>query len=457
MFQTKGVMAQAEAVALPFPDSFFHCILTSPPYWGMRDYEGSDQARAWGGEPDCEHVWFDHETVMQTGGASAKQQSNKGADGSGWKSRSRTCLKCGMWVGALGHEPHPDGYVRNIVEVFEELGRVTREDAVIWLNLADSSSAGGAVKAGSRTFIPHRVALGLQRRGWIVRQDAIWSKDNPMVESAKGWRWERHRIKLASANVDWRKEAAGREGLMDGPTHVAGGNTGTKGYRPKWQLCPGCDECTPTGGYIRRRGSWRHTTAHEYVFMVTKIMHYFCDQTLVLEAASHDSHGARLPDAGRKQADLGQNQGPTSMGIKTEWRNPRSVFQFPASGYSGGHYATFPEDLIAPLIRSSCPSHACPICGMAWAPVMDLDDELRPNLKQGYRAMCEHSGVAPVAGWVLDPFFGSGTTGLVARSVGVNFAGVDLSYGYLSEDARVRAFKQTPPGALDDLPLFGLE
>jgi len=447
-------MAQAEALALPFPDRFFHCVMTSPPYWGMRDYRGYAQARSWGGDPDCDHRWNETVATMQTGGVSAKQQSNKGVDGSGWTSKSRSCVKCGMWHGALGHEPHPHLYAEHIVDVFDEVRRVLRDDGVIWLNLADSSSGGGPVAAGSRTFIPHRVALGLQEAGWIVRQDDVWWKDNPMVESVFGWRWERHRIKVSSADVDWRKEATDRDGLLDGPTHVAGGNTGAKGHHPEWKSCPGCEKCDPHGGYVFHRGSWRHTTAHEYIFQVTKSMGYHADQTLVLERASFDNRGARLPDTAAQPTGAGEGGPP---GITNAWRNPRSVFALPASGYRGGHYATFPENLILPLIRAACPRRACPICGTPWAPMMDLDDDLNPKVKVGYRPSCEHGQTTPVPGWVLDPFFGSGTVGLAARKMGVNFAGTDLSFGYLSEHARLRAFGQTPPEALDDLPLFRLD
>lgn len=451
MFQVKGVMAQADAITLPFPDGFFHCVVTSPPYWAMREYQGEAQIRVWGGDPDCDHKWKTDRRKLQTGGKSKKQTSNKGVDGSGWDAVSAFCEVCFAWRGALGHEPTATIYVANIVDIFKELHRVTRPDAVIWLNLGDSSSKGGQIPAGNRSFIPHRVALALQEDGWCIRQDTVWFKPNPMVESLKGIRWERHRIKIKHADVDWREAARDRGGILDGPTHVSGGNTGVKGKRPEWQSCPGCAVCTPNGGYFLRRGSWRHTTAHEYVFQVTKGMQYFVDQTLILEETSH---GALEPSAGQKQADLGQNQGDSTLGVRTEFRNPRSVFRVNAGNYPGSHYSTYPEGLIFPLIRASCPTRTCAICAKPWAPVMDLDKDVKPSIRVAYRRTCEHVGAGHVPGWLLDPFFGSGTTGLVARSVGVNFAGIDISYKYLSENARVRAFKGTPPTALDDLPMF---
>jgi len=441
MLQIKGVIAQASAVALPFPDEFFHCVCTSPPYYGMRSYSGDLQAQVWGGDPDCDHAWIED---------SRKTQTDE------WFTYSRLCYKCDMWIGALGQEPTPQRYAVNLTLVFREIARVLRPDGVVWLIIADSHSAGKetSLPNGNRIFVSMMVAWALQLDGWCVRQDNIWSKPNPMVESQKGSRWERHRIKIESADVDWRQAARDKEGVLNGPTHMSGGNTGLKGHRPKWEICPGCEKCHPNSGYILRRGSWRHTEAHEFVFQITKGMKYFCDQTLVLEEVSPDSHGARLPGAGQKQEILGQNLGPTTMGILTETRNPRSVFTLPAGGYSGAHYATFPPDLVAPLIRAATPQKSCPICGAAWFPVMEIDHEMKASIKTRYRSSCEHQDVDPVPGWVLDPFLGSGTVGEVARGLGVNFAGTDISMPYLSEQARVRAFGGTPPHALDNLPLF---
>ena len=105
------------------PDRTVQCCVTSPPYWGLRDY-GHD--------------------------------------------------------GQIGLEQTPDDYVSEMVEVFAEVRRVLRDDGVLWLNLGDTSLPGKQI-AG----IPWRVAFALQADGWILRQDIIWSKPNPMPESVK--------------------------------------------------------------------------------------------------------------------------------------------------------------------------------------------------------------------------------------------------------------------------------
>ncbi len=104
------------------PDQSVHCVVTSPPYWGLRDY---------------------------------------GCDGQ------------------LGLEDSFDEYIQKMVRVFREVRRVLRNDGTLWLNLGDS------LHNKNLMGIPWRVALALQTDGWFLRQDIIWHKPNPMPESCK--------------------------------------------------------------------------------------------------------------------------------------------------------------------------------------------------------------------------------------------------------------------------------
>lgn len=138
------------------PDESVQCVVTSPPYWGLRDY----------GTP-----------------------------------------------GQLGLEPTPDEYAAAMVDVFREVRRVLRRDGTLWLNLGDSYAASGRGTGGNRVEtspkqrtntgsyfsdaaradhgvkpkdlvgIPWRVAFALQADGWFLRSDIIWAKPNPMPES----------------------------------------------------------------------------------------------------------------------------------------------------------------------------------------------------------------------------------------------------------------------------------
>lgn len=105
------------------PDASVHCCVTSPPYWGLRDY---------------------------------------GVDGQ------------------LGLEKTPEEYTQRMVEVFREVRRILRNDGTLWLNLGDSYGKGKQL-AG----VPWRVAFALQADGWILRQDLVWHKPSPMPESVR--------------------------------------------------------------------------------------------------------------------------------------------------------------------------------------------------------------------------------------------------------------------------------
>ena len=105
------------------PDCSIQTCITSPPYWGLRDY-GND--------------------------------------------------------GQLGLELTPEEYVANMVAVFREVRRVLAYDGTLWLNLGDSYASGKQLVG-----IPWRVAFALQADGWYLRQDIIWHKPNPMPESVK--------------------------------------------------------------------------------------------------------------------------------------------------------------------------------------------------------------------------------------------------------------------------------
>ena len=124
------------------PAASVHCVVTSPPYWGLRDYGESEQ---------------------------------------------------------IGLEPTPEGYIATMVDVFREVRRVLRDDGTVWLNLGDSywnhspvRSASSArrranghdtLKMKDLVGIPWRVAFALQADGWYLRSDIIWAKPNPMPES----------------------------------------------------------------------------------------------------------------------------------------------------------------------------------------------------------------------------------------------------------------------------------
>ena len=295
------------------------CCVTSPPYYGLRDY----------GHP-----------------------------------------------GQIGLEKTPAEYVAAMVEVFALVRELLADDGVLWLNLGDSyandgkwgGSSGGkhvtalhgntgvgrgkketGLKPKDLIGIPWRVAFALQEAGWYLRQDVIWHKPNPMPESV-------------------------------------------------------ADRCTK---------------AHEYLFLLSKSERYYWDAEAMKEEATGQLPGNVNPPKGQKAYEAGDDRHRTKAGLAAYsfkrrtattlppgaphqhredredvsylgTRNRRSVWTVPTVPYSGAHFATFPPALIEP-------------CILAGSRAGDV---------------------------VLDPFFGSGTTGQVAQHLGRQWIGCELNQDY---------------------------
>ena len=135
------------------PAESVQCCVTSPPYWGLRDY----QTGTWeGGESTCDHK----SGRFERGGLSSKQASN---NGSGGDEATSDCPRCGAKRidSQLGLEKTPEEYVAKMVEVFREVRRVLRNDGTLWLNLGDTyygswaSYGGGDRGAGKQRLIKH--------------------------------------------------------------------------------------------------------------------------------------------------------------------------------------------------------------------------------------------------------------------------------------------------------------
>jgi DNA modification methylase len=191
-------------VLADMPPESVQCVVTSPPYWGLRDYEV--KAQAWGPSLDCDHVWNEELPPRRNTGS------------------GRLCHRCGAWLGCLGLEPNPALYVEHLVDVFAEVRRVLRRDGTLWLNLGDSYAASRSGAAGDKTTldgsrcapeesrrameaagrpnrrwhfqpwgvkpkdlvgIPWRVAFALQAVGWWLRSGSVWDKGNAMPESVR--------------------------------------------------------------------------------------------------------------------------------------------------------------------------------------------------------------------------------------------------------------------------------
>ncbi|WP_019204533.1 site-specific DNA-methyltransferase [Tsukamurella sp. 1534] len=298
------------------------CIVTSPPYFGLRSYLDDDH-------PDkaAEH----------------------------------------------GAEPDPRLFVERLVRLFRELRRVLADDGTLWLNLGDSYATQGGVrtvgenswtagqartemqptKSRSRPTditpknlrgIPWRTALALQDDGWILRNDIIWSKPNAMPESVTD----------------------------------------------------------------------RLSSRHEHLFMLTKSQRYHFDLDAIREQYDGDRDLSRRARSGATNKENSVPRAwPPVGGTKQEGltstrsgnvpergagRNPGDVWEIATQPFPGAHFATMPVRLAERCIQAGC--------------------------KPG--------------GTVLDPFSGSGTTGLAAARHGRRYVGVDLNAEYLDLSLRTR-------------------
>jgi len=279
------------------PDNSIDCCITSPPYYGLRDYGTA----TWiGGDENCKHQRKKHGDECKTG-----QRNVKGGSGDGIY--KEVCSMCGAirQDEQIGLEETPKKYVAKLTELFEEVRRVLKPSGTLWLNIGDSYAGSNKGSNGSGGFsvtskmqlgnkgsfvqpiklkdykakdligVPWMLAFALRNSGWYLRMDIIWNKPNPMPESVKD----------------------------------------------------------------------RPTKAHEYIFLMTKS----------LECSEHDKRSRQ----GRKRfpTELVNGIRGNTPDKVYEWANKRSVWTVTTKPYSEAHFATFPEDLIVDCIKAGCPEN----------------------------------------------------------------------------------------------------
>lgn len=160
-------------------DASVDCVVTSPPYWGLRNY--GVQPQPWGVKDGCDHAWTYHHRRGMSGGHGEKSplQSARTREAVMFDSLEfRHCRFCGGWMVPLGLEHTPELFVEHLVMVFNEIRRVLKDTGTVWVNLGDTYSEKQLVG------VPWMFAFAMKKEGWILRRDNIWSKPNPMPESA---------------------------------------------------------------------------------------------------------------------------------------------------------------------------------------------------------------------------------------------------------------------------------
>ena len=400
-------VGDALEVLREMPSDSAHCVVTSPPYWALRDY---------GVEPTA---W--PEVVYSP------------LPGFALTVPPETC--------ALGLETDPYAFVAHLVAVFRELRRVIRPEATVWLNIGDcyASKARGSdrgwdasrlsnpvrlqkaqaasmrrtgerhrgkqhgLKSKDLAGIPWLLAFALRTDGWWLRGENIWDKANPMPESLTDRPARAHEqvFLLTKSDRVFYDYVAVRE--------TASGTANARGSK--------------------------------------------------LSAPKAMQH----PDA---RAGVKQNQS-AMIGFSelVARRNLRSVWRVAAQPYRGAHFAVFPPSLIEPCILAGTSAHGCcSDCGAPWEPVNEKRSLGRHELPRDHpeyrpaRYIGKHDETngggqryldVVTVGWtptcscaaavkpcvVLDPFMGAGTTALVARKHGRHAVGIERSPEYAEQVA----------------------
>lgn len=378
-YTNKVFQGHCPEVLSTLPDNIVNCCVTSPPYYGLRNY-GTDPVYF----PEVRYRLFNFmpEIVVP----------------------EMTCN--------LGLEDSPEAFVGHIVYIFRQVYRVLKNDGTLWLNFGDSywggkgasSQAYSTAMVGKRSTInaaqhqiagkgetrptdgkhdsikpkdligiPWMIAFALRSDDWYLRQDIIWHKPNPMPESVTDRCTKSHEyIFLLSKSKNYYFDAeAIRTQVKDstvqrmmqqiedqkGSERVPGKTNGT--MKDVW---PGR---TPKNGVDIKGGN------HGSELGIKAYSHRGTgDKKLTGHSGNYDSNG-----------DL----------IGNGMANKKSVWTVTTKPFKDAHFATFPEDLIVDCIKAGCPE----------------------------------------GGIVLDPFGGSMTTAATAKKLNRNYISVELNHKYI--------------------------
>lgn len=459
-----------------WPEKFIHLCVSSPPYWSLRDYKV--KPKLW---PEIRfrlNEWSPETVVPEM-------------------------LCC------LGLEPDPVAFVGHLLHIYRQIRRCLRDDALVFVNLGDSFCKSGGKGGGNsgrpgRSFkqsnietkppqglkakdllaVPWLFAMAMRADGWYFRGDSVWCKRSPMPETIGGTHWKRCMVKIGREPVDWKLAPKGWQQGTGAHDKIPNGNyrTNVEEEQTKvvWGPCPGCKKCEANDGYVLRRGGWRHTRAHEYVFQFSKSATCFSDEMAVAEPASGGAHsrgaGLNPKAAGNERTDENRDKQNGSFATAVNdlvlTRNPRSFYLLSTEPSKEKHFAAYPKKLILPFIKAGTSAGGyCSNCG---APVCRIIERVRVPTRPGlnpkgdwkadnFDETQQRSSVSPnrdpqrhitekrTVGWrkscqctwgetkqaiVFDPFGGTGTTAVVAKSLGLRYLLTELNPQYAEIAAR---------------------
>lgn len=406
-----------------FPDDYFHSIMTSPPYWGLRDY---------------------------------------GLEGVEWPTG---------WKGCLGLEPDPALHIQHMVLIGQEVYRVLRPDGTFWLNYGDcyigsparanygdqgnkeqgrfgcdKAKQGFTLTAGQRAMMPARVALALQEAGWVLRSEIIWGKPNPKPSSVA------HRPTDAHEMVYLFSKPGGRLWV-----HEDGRGTRNKPeadyYWLNLETGEASDEEQPKPW--KRRNRW---TSHPYFYDRDAARMPYSEATLKQVGQKYK---------GKKQKDYAAAKAENPSAVKRRTiasleknggAQMRTVWWIKPEPVREAHFATFPRALVERCFKlGTSEKGCCPYCeapyvrlvvasggsiGQAWHDHNNdghdgdkkrggMQDYKRETVGWAQSCECVQGRDDPMPCRVMDIFHGSGTSCIAANKLGLEYIGIEASAEYL--------------------------
>lgn len=476
-FDTTYFVGNVLDVAAAMAARSVHVVVTSPPYWALRDY--GIKPSVWGGDPDCAHVWgpkIRTPWANDVPGPSENVGKNKRGH---WtpKETGPVCTLCDAWLGVLGLEPIHDClgwatgtecsvcYICHMRTVAAAIWRVLRDDGVMLINIGDSYAGSGKGPTGTTG-----IGDAEKRQGFV-------GGNHPHLDSYYGKRSENKGGKRTPTGL----KAKDRVGIPERLALALQRDGWT--WRDTVHLC----KTSPMPESVRDRT----TQAHEPLFMFTKRARYFWDVEAVKEETSETTHSRgpayhdmpKTTEAGSGNR-MNQRFAAASWG-KVEKRNPRSWMIWANEPSKVKHYARFPRFIPSFAIRGGSSEHGvCSKCSAPWTRILVPSDAYAKHLGQdwadhekdaaegrghsvseqrpikritrkganavnaeyvtvGWRPTCKHLDAPVVPATIWDPFSGSGTSCRVARELGRHSIFTDLSPKYADMAIRLQE-KVTP-------------
>jgi len=395
-----------------FPDNSIHASITSPPYLNLRSYLPDDH-------PDKRYE--------------------------------------------VGYGVTPDEYVDSLVEIYDEVKRVLHPTGVSYLNIGDSYATNGIyikkykethpehtdLHVGNDTRYPGKVKGTRGGRYNLKANDLIgvpWLVAFALRDA--GW-W------LRAENI-WAKGMSGQNTFIDSVARVVGDYvTADQMQEIMSRLYPDMYH----GSVMPESNNVRCTKAHEHIHMYSKTKTPFVDMEAVREEGVYKA-GTKAAKGSKQRAEVtGVNARPNEYAVYTGTRNMRDVWAIPVKPSTIPHYAMWNEDLVTPMIKMGTSEYGvCVKCGSPYKRIVEKtypyprDDATRnqhteddrlgktPVPEKGWQnyrktvgwektCSCHTDEVRPAV--VLDPFVGSGTTCLVAKRLGRDYIGIDISQEYV--------------------------